>query len=182
VNSASTWPTLRACLAAALAVTCACTKATRGPPKAQSLARDTDLAERARVCVGPGALPPRTDAKNVLGEPLQACPSRHLTGFNRNGYCNTGPDDQGVHVVCAAVSDAFLAFTKTQGNDLSTARASFPGLKAGDAWCLCANRWLEANAAGVAPPVYLEATDARALDFVDMKTLATKALPVQPKN
>jgi uncharacterized protein (DUF2237 family) len=102
-------------------------------------------------------------SRNVLGEALQPCPSRHRTGFYRDGYCNTGADDHGVHVVCAKVTDAFLQFSKARGNDLVTPRGGFPGLRDGDGWCLCASRWQEAHEAGVAPPVVLEATHAAAL-------------------
>ena len=160
-----------------LASICACSKTTRVTPKAQTPEHQADATQQARAsCAGPGALAPRVDARNVLGQPLQSCPSKLITGFNRNGYCNTGPSDKGVHVVCAAVSDAFLSFTRAQGNDLSTPRGDFPGLKSGDGWCLCAERWREADAAGVAPAVYIEATDIRALDFVEKQALTSHAV------
>lgn len=108
---------------------------------------------------------------NVLGGPLQACPSRHSTGFYRDGYCNTGADDRGVHVVCARVTDAFLAFSRSQGNDLVTPRGGFAGLQDGDGWCLCASRWQEAYEAGVAPPVVLEATHEAALRTSQLDSL-----------
>jgi len=100
-----------------------------------------------------------------------------MTGFYRDGYCNTGPQDYGTHVVCARVTDEFLRFTRAQGNDLSrpVPMYQFPGLKAGDGWCLCALRWKEAHEAGVAPPVVLEATHQRALDFIDLDTLVAYA-------
>lgn len=114
-----------------------------------------------------------TRAKNVLGEPLQSCCTDPMTGFYRDGVCNTGPDDFGTHVVCAEMTAEFLSFTKSRGNDLSTPRPEyrFPGLKPGDGWCLCALRWKEAYEAGVAPPVRLAATHENALEFVDLKAL-----------
>lgn len=97
---------------------------------------------------------------NVMGGPLVACSTSPLTGFYRNGCCHTGPDDRGVHTVCAVMTAEFLAFSKARGNDLSTPRPeySFPGLKPGDRWCLCAARWREAFEAGKAPNVVLAAT------------------------
>ncbi|MEM8557374.1 MAG: DUF2237 domain-containing protein [Bacteroidota bacterium] len=110
---------------------------------------------------------------NVLGTPLGPCSVDPLTGFFRTGDCRTGPQDRGTHVVCAVVTEAFLAYTKARGNDLSTPIPAygFPGLKPGDRWCLCVLRWTEALAAGVAPPVVLEATHAKALEVVDLATL-----------
>jgi uncharacterized protein (DUF2237 family) len=115
-----------------------------------------------------------TKARNALGESLQACCTDPMTGFYRDGHCHTGPDDRGVHVVCAVMTEEFLSYTKAQGNDLSTPRPQydFPGLKPGDGWCLCAARWLEAYEAGVAPPVKLEATHAKALDIIPREALA----------
>lgn len=103
-----------------------------------------------------------------------------MTGFYRDGVCNTGPDDFGTHVVCAEMTAEFLSFTKSKGNDLSTPRPEyrFPGLKPGDGWCLCALRWREAYEAGVAPPVRLASTHGKALEFVDLKVL--KAHQVTP--
>ena len=94
-------------------------------------------------------------ARNVLGGELAPCSMDPLTGFYRNGCCETGPHDLGLHTVCAVMTDDFLAFSKARGNDLSTPRPdlAFPGLKAGDRWCLCASRWAEALEAGAAPPV-----------------------------
>ena len=117
---------------------------------------------------------------NVLGGPLQACGRDPVTGFYRDGRCETGPDDVGTHVVCAVMTDAFLDFTRSRGNDLSTPRPKyrFPGLAAGDRWCLCVSRWAEALAAGVAPPVVLEATHARALGVVDLGDLRAHAATV----
>lgn len=117
-------------------------------------------------------------ATNVLGGPLQPCSLDPLTGFHRNGCCDTGAEDVGVHVVCARVTAEFLAFSAARGNDLSTPVPAFgfPGLSPGDRWCLCAARWQEALEAGVAPPVVLEATHARALDWVDRADLDAHAL------
>ena len=111
--------------------------------------------------------------KNVLGTDLQLCCTDPVTGFFRDGYCHTNNMDQGTHVVCAIMTEEFLKFTKSQGNDLSTPRSEyqFPGLKPGDQWCLCALRWKEAHDAGVAPPVKPEATHEKMLEFVDKETL-----------
>lgn len=113
------------------------------------------------------------ESKNVFGEPLKQHDAELYTGFYRDGYCNTGPDDSGTHVVGAVVTDEFLKFTKAQGNDLQTPRPEyrFPGLKAGDRWCLCATRWSEAEKAGVAPPVDLSATHQKALKTIHLETL-----------
>lgn len=110
---------------------------------------------------------------NVLGTPLQDCSLDPLTGFYRTGCCETGSDDDGFHLVCVQVTAEFLAFSRQRGNDLSTPRPemSFPGLKPGDRWCLCAPRWQEALDAGVAPPVHLEATHILTLEFVDLADL-----------
>ena len=112
-------------------------------------------------------------AKNVLGTQLQVCSLEPLTGFIRNGCCDTGPEDLGSHTVCVQVTDEFLAFSKSQGNDLSTPRPEFefPGLKAGDRWCVCAARWLEASEAGFAPPVILEATHEQCLTIISLADL-----------
>ena len=116
-------------------------------------------------------------AQNVLGDDLQPCCSDPMTGFYRNGRCDTGPEDRGTHVVCAEMTEAFLSFTKKQGNDLSTPRPAFdfPGLSPGDRWCLCAARWKEAYEAGVAPPVHLEATHEAALAVIPLDTLKAHA-------
>ena len=123
-------------------------------------------------CLGTAGAPADSGGRNVLGGPLQACPSAHQTGFYRDGFCNTGADDAGVHVVCARVTDDFLTYSRSQGNDLVTARGGFPGLRAGDGWCLCARRWREAFDAGVAPPVVLEASHEAALQVASMKQLS----------
>lgn len=116
--------------------------------------------------------------RNVLGGPLALCCSAPRTGFFRDGFCRTSAQDVGTHVICAVVTDEFLRFTLARGNDLSTPRPEFdfPGLRAGDGWCLCALRWAEALQAGVAPPVRLEATDARALAFVPLEVLRAHAV------
>jgi uncharacterized protein (DUF2237 family) len=112
-------------------------------------------------------------AKNVLGSELVPCSLDPVTGFYRDGCCNTGASDTGLHLVCAVMTESFLAFTKSRGNDLSTPNPvfGFPGLKPGDRWCLCVERWKEAHEAGVAPPVVLEATHISALEFVDLDDL-----------
>lgn len=112
-------------------------------------------------------------AKNVLGEPLAACSTEPMTGFFRDGCCNTSAQDVGVHTVCAEVTVEFLEFSKARGNDLTTPMPAFgfPGLKPGDRWCLCAPRWKEACDAGRAPKVRLEATHQRTLEFVDLENL-----------
>lgn len=117
-------------------------------------------------------------ASNVLGGELESCSTDPLTGFYRNGCCDTGGEDAGVHVVCAVVDDAFLEFSSSVGNDLSTPRPGFgfPGLRPGDRWCLCASRWSEALEAGSAPGVVLAATHARALEWVDLDDLRAHAV------
>jgi len=112
-------------------------------------------------------------AKNVLGGPLETCGTDPLTGFYRDGCCNTGSEDLGLHLVCTVVTAAFLAHQKSIGNDLTTPNPffGFPGLKPGDRWCLCVTRWKESLDAGVAAPVVLEATHLSALEFVDLDDL-----------
>lgn len=116
--------------------------------------------------------------KNVLGGPLQPCGMDPVTGFFRDGHCTTCEEDLGSHTVCAQMTDAFLSFSKSHGNDLSTPnpRYQFPGLKPGDRWCVCAGRWREAADAGVAPPVILEATHERALEVIALADLEYHAL------
>ena len=118
------------------------------------------------------------EARNVLGEPLASCSFDPLTGFYRDGCCATGPQDVGRHVVCAEVTSAFLEFSQSRGNDLVTPRPEFgfPGLKPGDRWCLCADRWREALEHGVAPMVVLQATHEAALDVIDLQDLKRHAL------
>jgi len=110
---------------------------------------------------------------NVLGTELQCCCTNPLTGFYRDGFCKTDDLDRGKHVICAIVTEDFLQFTLSQGNDLITPQPlyRFPGLKAGNKWCLCALRWKEAYDAGVAPPVLLNSTHAKALSFVSLNQL-----------
>lgn len=117
-------------------------------------------------------------SQNVLGTPLQPCSTDPMTGFFRDGCCETGPMDLGRHVVCAQVTAEFLDYTKTQGNDLSTPIPdyNFPGLKPGDRWCLCASRWKEALEAGVAPPIVLASTHAAALKIVTLDELQQNAI------
>jgi uncharacterized protein (DUF2237 family) len=115
---------------------------------------------------------------NVFGEPLQSCSENPLTGFFRNGCCDTGPEDFGSHTVCAIVTAEFLAFSKKAGNDLSTPMPEydFPGLKPGDRWCLCAGRWVQALKAGMAPKVVLAATNRLALEIADLDDLKRHAI------
>jgi uncharacterized protein (DUF2237 family) len=112
-------------------------------------------------------------ARNVLGGELKPCSNTPLTGFFRNGCCETGPDDLGLHTVCAVMTAEFLAFSRSQGNDLSTPQPAygFPGLKPGDRWCLCAPRWKEALDAGMAPQLVLEATHEETLAIVPLGVL-----------
>ena len=117
-------------------------------------------------------------AKNVLGGELEECSRNPLTGFYRDGCCNTGPDDLGVHVVCAQMTREFLEFSRSQGNDLISPGFSFPGLKPGDRWCLCAARWYEAWEAGVAPPVILAATHEAVLQSIPLDLLKAHALHI----
>lgn len=119
---------------------------------------------------------------NVLGTPLIACSYDPLTGYFRDGCCTTDAQDQGSHVVCSIVTQAFLDFSLSRGNDLLTPRPAyrFPGLKPGDRWCLCAKRWLEAFEAGVAPAVVLVSTHAHALAFASLDQLTACAHRPQP--
>lgn len=114
--------------------------------------------------------------KNVPGTELQPCCYSPVTGFFRDGYCRTGMQDDGLHLVCAEMTPEFLVFSRIQGNDLTTPMPEFdfPGLRPGDRWCLCVSRWKEAHEAGVAPPVVLEATHISALEFVELEHLQTK--------
>lgn len=116
--------------------------------------------------------------RNVLGSELQPCSADPLTGFFRDGCCNTSDEDQGSHTVCARVTAEFLEFSVAKGNDLVTPRPEwgFPGLKPGDRWCVCAARWLEAYDNDLAPPVVLEATHERALDIVPIDALRSCAI------
>jgi uncharacterized protein (DUF2237 family) len=120
----------------------------------------------------------RHASRNVLGGELESCSLDPLTGFYRNGCCDTGPDDLGVHSVCTQVTEEFLEFSRERGNDLSTPMPAygFPGLLPGDRWCVCAARWLEAWEAGVAPPVYLAATHEATLAVMPVELLLDHAL------
>src|SRR5688500_9127363 len=119
------------------------------------------------------------EARNVLGTLLGTCCTSPMTGFFRDGLCRTGLDDHGLHTVCAVMTERFLVFSVARGNDLVTPRPAlgFPGLVAGDKWCVCVQRWREALAEGVAPPVVLEATHASALEWVDLEQLRAHAAP-----
>lgn len=117
-------------------------------------------------------------AKNVLGGPLISCCIDPVTGYFRDGFCHTGPSDLGTHVVCAIVTEEFLQYSKSKGNDLITPAPhyNFLGLKKGDGWCLCISRWLEAERAGVAPPIKLEATHEKALEYCELSLLKRYAV------
>ncbi|WP_114750158.1 DUF2237 family protein [Pleomorphovibrio marinus] len=117
-------------------------------------------------------------AKNVFGEQMLVCSKSPITGYFRDGCCETGEDDFGTHTVCAVMTDEFLNFSKSMGNDLITPNPvfQFPGLKSGDRWCLCASRWLEAYQAGVAPKVVLEATHEKTLSYVPLEELVKYAV------
>jgi uncharacterized protein (DUF2237 family) len=117
-------------------------------------------------------------SRNVFGDPLQSCSTAPMTGFFRNGCCDTAPEDVGSHTVCVVLTDDFLQFSKMRGNDLSTPMPDygFPGLKAGERWCLCAPRWAEAFEAGMAPRVVLRATHEGALEFCTLADLKCHAI------
>ncbi len=120
-----------------------------------------------------------SEQRNVLGNPLQPCGTDPMTGFFRDGACRTCDEDRGVHTVCARVTEDFLAFSKSNGNDLSTPvpQFGFPGLRPGDRWCLCAGRWKDALEAGMAPPVVLESTHEATLEVVSVEQLREHAIP-----
>ncbi len=132
--------------------------------------------------MGPGRWPPKGQppSTNVLGGALLPCSVAPLTGFYRDGCCNTGPEDRGLHTVCVEVTEEFLAFSRTCGNDLSTPvpQYGFPGLKPGDRWCVVAVRWLQAYQAGAAAGVVLSATNERALEVVPIEALRQHAVDV----
>ena len=119
-----------------------------------------------------------TEGSNILGGPLEACGLDPVTGFWRDGNCRTGGQDFGVHAVCAVMTEEFLEYSRSVGNDLSTPRPEhgFAGLREGDRWCVCADRWQQALEAGVAPPVVLEATHALALEFSSLESLREHAV------
>ena len=120
-------------------------------------------------------------ALNVFGQPLAPCGRDPLSGFYRDGCCNTGYDDTGIHTVCIRATGKFLAFSKKRGNDLTTPNpeAGFPGLRPGDQWCLCAGRWKEALDAGVAPPVVLAATHEETLAMLPLAELKRHAVDLR---
>ena len=124
-----------------------------------------------------------SDAKNVLGKNLEICSKDPMTGFFRDGCCRTGADDQGLHLFCAEMTEEFLNFSRSRGNDLIQAVPAFqfPGLKAGDRWCLCVQRWKEAFEAGVAPRIVLESTHISTLEFVDLSDLEDHAIKGKKK-
>ena len=116
--------------------------------------------------------------KNILGEEIESCCENPITGFFRDGFCNTDERDEGIHTVCVNMTEDILEFSKSRGNDLSTPRPefNFPGLKEGDNWCLCAERWAEAYRSNVAPKLYLKKTNIRTIDIVPMEILKKFAL------
>ena len=118
------------------------------------------------------------DQRSVLDEPLAVCSLQPMTGFTRNGCCETGPEDFGSHTVCVEVTDAFLEFSRSSGNDLSTPvpQFGFPGLKPGDRWCLCASRWQQAFDAGAAPKVVMRSTHQGALEHIEFADLSKNAI------
>ena len=120
------------------------------------------------------------DSKNVFGEVLIPCSFEPLTGFYRDGCCSTGEEDRGKHTVCAVMTDDFLSFSKAKGNDLSTPMEEFgfPGLKAGDRWCLCVERWVEAWEAVSAPKVIMQRTEESALNYAPMEILKEFAIAI----
>lgn len=122
--------------------------------------------------------------KNVLGTDLVVCSTDPLTGFYRDGCCRTGRDDLGIHTVCVQATAEFLEFSKSVGNDLSTPLPmyNFPGVRPGERWCLCAQRWQEALLAGKAPPVVLEATHISTLEFVDLEDLQAHAVEAKKQS
>lgn len=119
---------------------------------------------------------PSITSLNVYEEPLQACCFEPRTGWYRDGYCHTDDEDFGMHTVCVVVTEDFLSFSKAAGNDLSTPNPWFQGLKPGDKWCLCAERWQEAFEAGCAPKVFMDATHIRTLDIIEFSDLEKHSL------
>ena len=116
--------------------------------------------------------------KNVFGEEIETCCESPITGFFRDGFCHTDDTDEGVHTVCVSMTEDFLEFSKSKGNDLSTPRPefNFPGLKEGDSWCLCAERWVEAYEVSMAPKLYIKRTNLRTLDIVPLEILKKFAI------
>jgi hypothetical protein len=120
--------------------------------------------------------------RNLLGQPIEPCSTSPMTGFFRTGCCETSEEDLGSHTVCTQVTAEFLEFSKKRGNDLSTPRPGFPGLRPGDRWCVCAARWKEAHDAGVAPPVVLASTHELACEIVPRQALLAHALDSESLN
>jgi uncharacterized protein (DUF2237 family) len=116
--------------------------------------------------------------KNVFGEEIETCCESPITGFFRDGFCHTDDTDEGVHTICVSMTEDFLEFSKSKGNDLSTPRPefNFPGLKEGDGWCLCAERWVEAYEVSMAPKLYIKRTNLRTLDIVPLEILKKFAI------
>ena len=116
--------------------------------------------------------------KNVFGEEIETCCESPITGFFRDGFCHTDDTDEGVHTICVSMTEDFLEFSKSKGNDLSTPRPefNFPGLKEGDSWCLCAERWVEAYEVSMAPKLYIKKTNLRTLDIVPLEILKKFAI------
>ena len=116
--------------------------------------------------------------KNVFGEEIETCCESPITGFFRDGFCHTDDTDEGIHTVCVSMTEDFLEFSKSKGNDLSTPRPefNFPGLKEGDGWCLCAERWVEAYEVSMAPKLYIKRTNLRTLDIVPLEILKKFAI------
>ncbi len=116
--------------------------------------------------------------KNVFGEEIETCCESPITGFFRDGFCHTDDTDEGVHTICVSMTEDFLEFSKSKGNDLSTPRPefNFPGLKGGDGWCLCAERWVEAYEVSMAPKLYIKRTNLRTLDIVPLEILKKFAI------
>lgn len=127
-------------------------------------------------------MPEPSRQRNLLGQPLESCSTEPMTGFFRTGCCETSDEDFGSHTVCTQVTEEFLAFSRRAGNDLSTPRPGFPGLRPGDRWCVCAARWKEALDAGCAPPVILAATHELATRIVPRNALLAHALDAEALN
>jgi uncharacterized protein len=127
-----------------------------------------------------GPLTSDDQPRNVLGQPLELCSCEPLTGWTRDGSCRTGPGDGGLHTVCCVITEAFLSYSKAQGNDLSTPMPAhrFPGLQPGDHWCLCAARWLQAYEDGMAPPVLLKSCEVSSLQLICLDLLKENAADV----
>ncbi|MDB4960469.1 MAG: hypothetical protein JWP01_468 [Myxococcales bacterium] len=124
----------------------------------------------------------QSSQRNMLGQPLEPCSTEPMTGFFRTGCCETDETDRGRHVVCAQMTEEFLAYSAARGNDLSSARPGFDGLRPGDRWCLCAARWQEALMADVAPPVFLAATHESVTEVCDREALLAHAVDTHALN